>query len=123
MRRDAGFTLLEVLIALAIVAVALVATLRSLGAGALAAADLRARMVADWIAHDRLARYRAASAFPAPGRGEGRVTQARRDYVWRERIADTPNARFRRIDIEVHAAGDDAHTLARATDYLTRPLR
>ena len=49
-RRTSGFTLIEVLVALAIVAIALLAALRVAGQGANNAVDLRARLCAGWVA-------------------------------------------------------------------------
>ncbi len=122
MRAHRGFTLLETLVALAIVAAALVAALRAMGATALSVGDLRTRMVADWVAHDRIARHRAGGQFPAVGRAEGRVRQGRQDFVWQESVGGTPNPLFRRIEVVVMPAGSD-QVLARATGFVSRPLR
>lgn len=121
MRRNRGFTLLETLVALAILAIALVAALRSVGSTALAAAGLRERALADWVAQDRLAEYRASGAFPAPGRNEGRARQGHSDFVWRETISGTPNALFRRIEVQVFDGSGEQ--LSSATGFVSRPLR
>lgn len=117
-----GFTLLETLVALAIVAIALISALRAMGASTLAASELRARVLADWVAHNRLATYRAGTEFPATGRFEGRVTQGHFAFRWRERVGPTPNALFRRIDVDV-LDGEGQHVLAHATGYVTRAPR
>lgn len=122
MRADRGFTLLETLVALAIVAAALIAALRAMGATELSVGDLRTRMVADWIAQDRLARHRASGQFPAIGRAEGRVRQGREDFVWQESVGGTPNPLFRRIEVVVLPVGSD-QVLARVTGFVSRPLR
>ncbi len=121
-RSNHGFTLLETLVALAILAIALVAALRSVGNTALATAGLRERALADWVAQDRLAEYRASAAFPAPGRNEGRARQGRSDFVWRETISGTPNALFRRIEVRVFD-GTGGEQLSSATGFVSRPLR
>ena len=114
-----GFTLLETLVALAIVAIALVSALRALGSTALASAELRDRTLADWVAHDRLAAYRASASFPATGVHHGRTRQGPLEFQWRERIASASNRSFRRIDVEVMDT-ESGHVLARATGYHTR---
>ncbi|MBR0565817.1 type II secretion system minor pseudopilin GspI [Azoarcus sp. L1K30] len=121
-RKTRGFTLLETLVALAIVAIALISALRAMGASTLAASELRDRVLADWVARNRLATYRASAEFPATGRFEGRVTQGHSTFRWRERVGPTPNALFRRIDVDV-LDGDGHHVLAHATGYVTRAPR
>lgn len=122
MNRQRGLTLLEVLIALAIVAVALIAALRAMGSTALAASAVQERTLADWVAHDRLALHRANASFPAPGRAEGRVRQGTLEFVWQERIMTTPNALFRRIEVQV-SNHDGSRVLATASGFATRPLK
>lgn len=122
MRHARGFTLLEALVALAILAIALSATFRALGATALSAAQLRERTLADWVAQNRLAELRAGGQFPALGRSEGSARQANREFRWRELVRSTPNPLFRRVDVTVlDAAGE--HPLAQLSGYAARPLR
>ena len=59
--RDTGFTLLETLVALAILAVALTAAFRAMGVSAQSAGELRERLIGDWVAENRLAELRADS--------------------------------------------------------------
>lgn len=114
-----GFTLLEMLVALAIVAIALVSALRAIGNTALASAELRDRTLADWVANDRLAAYRASTDFPAPGLRQGRTRQGPAEFQWRERIGTASNHSFRRIDVDVMDL-ESGHVLAHATGYITK---
>ena len=66
LRRAHGFTLLETLVALAILAIALTAAFRTMKVAAQSAAELRERLVGDWVAENRLAELRATSAWPGP---------------------------------------------------------
>lgn len=120
--RARGFTLLECLVALAILAVALTAGLRAMGATAQSAAILRDHTLASWIAHDRLAELRATDAWPAPGRNDGTAQQAGRQYIWRETIERTPNPLFRKVEVQVFDGPTDT-PLASATGFVVRPLR
>ena len=69
-RRHAGFTLLEVLVALVIVGTALAASLRAIGSLTQNSSDLRAAMMATWSAENRLTQIRLAHEWPPLGRRE-----------------------------------------------------
>lgn len=122
-RRSAGFTLLETLVALAILAIALSAAFRAMGVAAQSSGELRERLVGDWIAENRLAELRATQAWPAPGSNEGTVDQAGRSYRWREEVKGTANPLFRRVDVSVYAPESDTHAIARLSGYVAKALQ
>ena len=65
MTRTRGFTLIEILVALAIVAVALTAGMRALAQSADSATALKARTLGLWVAQNRLAAAQVAAPWPA----------------------------------------------------------
>lgn len=117
--RMRGLTLLEVLIAMAILAIALTAAMRAIGVAAGQTEDLRKRMLAEWIALDRIAEHRAFSRWIDPGRANGEIEQAGFQFRYEEDIKATPNPLFRRIDIDVFLAGDSSR-LAHVTGFISR---
>lgn len=93
-----GFTLVEVLVALAVVAVTLGAGLRAAGAltdGAQRLADVTA---AQWCADNQLAAMRLARDFPGIGDADFACEQLGRRYEGTLRTRPTPNPNFRRVD-------------------------
>ena len=72
-----GFTLIEVLVALAMVAVALLAAVRAAGALAEANAEMKLRLLAQLAADNRIAELRAAGAFPPLGTRTSACPQGR----------------------------------------------
>jgi general secretion pathway protein I len=116
-----GFTLVEVLVALAIVSIALMAALRAAGQGTNAVGELRLRLFAGWIAENRLAEHRAAGDWIALGIGRGTQSQGGIEFAWREEVIATPNPAFRRIDVFVSAPGEESRSLARLTGFLVQP--
>ena len=120
-RRRKGFTLVEVLVALAIISIALLAALRVAGGGTNSAGELRARMLAGWVAENLLADQRARAQWLAPGIQRGTQRQGGFEFAWREEVIATPNAAFRRVDIRVFAAPEDTHSLAHLTGFVVNP--
>jgi general secretion pathway protein I len=121
--RRLGFTLIEVLIALSILAIALAATMRASAMSITTAEDAQHRMHAMWVAQNRAAELTARRVFPAVGTENGTATMGSKTYRWEQIAAETPNTAFRKLDIRV--LSEDARgerTLASLTVYLSRPL-
>jgi len=116
-----GFTLVEVLVALAIVSIALLAALRAAGQGTAAVGELRSRLLAGWVAENRLAEHRARGDWVALGIGRGTQSQGGVEFAWREEVIATPNPAFRRIDVFVSAPTEESRALARLTGFVVRP--
>ena len=119
--RTAGFTLIEVLVALALISIALMAALRAAGQGTDNVGELRSRLLAGWVAENRLAEHRAGAMWLAPGIHRGTARQGGLDFAWREEVVATPNPAFRRVDIFVSAASDEPRALARVTGFIVLP--
>lgn len=107
--RRSGFTLLELMVALAILAIALSAVMRAVGAATNNVDELRLRTLAGWVADNRLAEHRARRDWLPVGRAEGQAEQGGVLFRWAEEVQVTPNAQFRRIEVKVWSvpeAGD-----------------
>ena len=103
MRRSrAGFTLVEVLIALAVVAIALVALVRAAGVQVQSFDALRERTLAGWVAANVVTETRLATAFPPIGRSDGHAQFGGRDWTWQREVQATRDAEIRRIDVRVY---------------------
>lgn len=120
MNEEKGFTLFETLIALAIIAIALTAVLRASAQAGENAYDLRQRMLADWVAQNRMAEITALQIWPDFGKLSGTETEANEDFSWEEEITSTPNPLFRKIVISVYDG--QQHMLRQLTGYLIRPM-
>ena len=116
---ERGFTLVEVLVALAIFAVALTAALRTCAIATDSALDFRQRLLAGWVAENRLADYRIG-LLPELGERVRTVDQGGIAFTWRERVSANEPPLNRRIDVQVFLAGIPDHVLARAVGYAIR---
>lgn len=101
MKHQRAFTLLEVLIALAMLAIALTASHRGISLAARQASEMGERHLAQWVAQNRLAERRMLPGFPDPGSSGGDVEQGGYKFHWQEDIKTTDNPTFRRVDIKV----------------------
>ena len=118
MRRPRGFTLLEVLVALAVVAMALGAGLRAAGALTDNAERLSDVISAQWCADNQLTMLRLSRAFPGVGDADFSCEQLGRSYRGTLVTRPTPNPGFRRVDAVV--ADVDGRQLVTLSTVLPR---
>ncbi len=104
---NAGFTLIEVMVALTIVALSLTAVTASMSQMIDAAQTMRDRTYASWIAQNRIAELRLAFATPDVGASNGEVEYANTDWSWRATVSETDVDDLYRIDVSVSLAGSD----------------
>ena len=119
-----GFTLIEVLVALVIVAFGMGALLATVSSAADTTFQLREKSFAEWVALNRIAELRLRAAPPGLGKSSGDVEFAGRTWRWSQEVVDPGIAGIRRIDISVVPAdglgGDSkvADALATATGFI-----
>ena len=115
-----GFTLIEVLVALAIVAVALIAAMRAVGVMAQSGVELHMRVLAQLSARNQIAVLRGTRTFPPVGVTEADCPQGDLALVCRVEIKTTPNEFFRRVEVQVHLRDESDHRLAELIGILPR---
>jgi general secretion pathway protein I len=104
--KSGGFTLLEVLIALVIVALAVGALLGTVTSSASNIDYLRQKTVAEWVALNRLTEVRIAQQFPDKGRRTGNAEMAGMRWQWEEEVTELPVKGMFRIEIRARPTGD-----------------
>jgi general secretion pathway protein I len=100
-RPTKGFTLIEVLVALAIVAITLAAGAKAASALGDNAARLIDVTAAQWCAENQLAGMKLTRQFPGIGDAEFNCSQMGREYLGKLRVRPTPNPNFRRVDAQM----------------------
>ena len=116
-----GFTLVEILVAMAVLAVGLLATLTAASQLTANESYLRDRTLATWLAHNRLLAVQLEQEWREPGQSSGSEEYAGREWRWRLRITQTPEQDMRRLDLEVWLPGAEERPLANLTGFLERP--
>jgi general secretion pathway protein I len=116
-----GFTLLEMLVALAIVAIGLTAALRASGVGIEGVGEYRNHVLALWLTQNIVAERTARGDWPGPGISTSEVEFANHRFVVSQEIKTTPNPRFRRLDVKVAAREEPSRTLQNSAVFLTSP--
>ena len=106
-----GFTLIEVLVALAIVAIGMSAVLTALASSADTVNYLRDKTFAQWVALNKIATIRISGQQPPTGTTNGDTDYAGRSWHWRQAVVATEVPGVVRIDVSVRPAevkgGDD----------------
>lgn len=129
-RPPAGFTLLEVLVALVVLSLSLGALIQTAGDFTVNQAYLRDRTLAEWVARNQLTAMLLANEWPSLGEQEGETEMpmagadsAGRTWRWEMRILETPEEDLRRLDIDVFPleADDDAGPVASLSGFIAKP--
>lgn len=103
-RPDTGFSLIEVLVAVAIVAIALAAGSRAAGSLLNNAQRLSDVTAAQWCADNRLVNLKLARLFPDVGESTFECTELGQTYRGTLKVQGTLNPNFRRVDSSVATA-------------------
>jgi len=100
-----GFTLLEVMIALLVIALGIGAVINTTSESGWKSTLLRQKTIANWVAQNQIAEYRAKRIWDNKSNVSGDVEMANADWVWRLKISKTDDPSLRRLDIEVFLKG------------------
>ena len=118
-----GFTLLEVMVALAVLAITMGALIKVTDSYAFNAGYLQEKTLAQWIAENKAVEYRLMQEFPAVGSKSGETEMARVDWQWRVKISNTDDKRLRRLDISVALKqGDLDNPITTLVAFVGEPL-
>ena len=118
--RAAGFTLVEVMVALAIVGLSLAAVAASISQMVDAGSAMRQRTYASWIAQNKIAELRLANVVPEVSSTTGEVEYAAQQWAWRATISETGVENLFRVEVEVSIAGSD-DVIRTVTGFIGEP--
>lgn len=121
MRDRKGFTLVEVLAALAVVAFALAALWKGLGQGITVSQGLPDRLMARWVADNRLVLRQARGEWPDTRTFEGTTRMGGRKWAWEEEVRSTDEEGLRRVTVRVRPEGEEGASQVTLEGFLRKP--
>ncbi|MBV7316697.1 type II secretion system minor pseudopilin GspI [Shewanella sp. NIFS-20-20] len=121
MKFNKGMTLLEVMVALGIFAVAALAITKSLGDLMANMPILEERTLAQWVADNQMVDARLEPGFLPIGKKEGSEELAGKEWYWRREIVKTTDDNFRMIRISVSDDRRFDRVHAQVSSYVTNP--
>ena len=120
-RRTRAFTLVEVMVALAIIALSLTAVASKMSRMIDTSNSMRERTYASWIAQNKIAELRLANVIPEVTTTSGDIEYANCQWRWRAVISESGIENLFRVDVEVFDADGDA-LIRKVTGFIGEPV-
>jgi general secretion pathway protein I len=118
--KQKAFTLLEVLVALAVLTMGLGTVIKVAGGQASQLAYLKDKTIALWIANNKANEIKL-DKWPNTGTSSGHELMANQEWDWRLNVSITPDEDLRRLDIEVNRANENGEPLVRFISFVGKP--
>lgn len=113
-----GMTLLEVMVAMAVFAIAAVAVTKSLGDQMANMPILEERTLAQWVADNEMVDARLAEGFPPLGTASGQAELAGKTWYWKREVVKTADDNFRMIRISVSDTDKFTRVITKVSSYV-----
>ena len=123
MKHSHGFTLIEILIAMAIMAIALTALSGNSSVITHNNARLQDKTVALWIAQDVLNQYRISNQWPSAGNSQGENSQLGQNWPWKVNVGNSSASNVFKINISVFSPASPDAPAANLNSFFTRYTR
>lgn len=117
---NTGFTLIECLVALFIIAIVLASTTRAISLSVSDVHDSFARQIATWVADNEANQYVFDGVYPDAGKTTKNVTMGGTDFTVEIDITTTPNPYFRRIDVTVTEKHKPKRPIYKTSSFLSQ---
>lgn len=119
MKRQRGFTLIEVMLAMSIFALAALAALQVASEHMRSISYIEERTFATMVAANRMAQVHYQDVWPPQHEAEGEMMMAGRRWIWRQEVVETLTDGLREVTVRVYAE-DEEQEEARLTGFVGR---
>ena len=119
--RMRAFTLVEVMVALAIIALSLTAVAAKMSRMIDTSNSMQERTYASWIAQNKITEMRLANVLPEVTTSSGDLDYADRNWRWRAVVAETGIENLYRVDVEITSA-DSNVVIRKVTGFIGEPV-
>ncbi|MFW2373974.1 MAG: type II secretion system minor pseudopilin GspI [Gammaproteobacteria bacterium] len=116
-----GFTLIEILVALAIIAIALGALIKASGSHTASVAYLKQKSIAHWVAMNEIAELQIKKTWPGKGEKKGSTEMAGHEWFWLRELKETVNDDTQQVSFTVYLDEDHEQQVTRLMAYLSKP--
>jgi general secretion pathway protein I len=121
-RLISGFTLLEVMVAMTVLALTMGAVIKAVGSYTANQAYLRDRTLAAWVARNVLVEQQVKDAWPSVGELKGTAEMGGREWRWIGSVSQTDEKDLRRLDVRIRPIdAEDAEPIAVLSGFLRQP--
>lgn len=121
--RAGGFTLIEILVALAVIATAVAAVVAAVSAFVNNAGYLRDRTLAHWVVMNKVVELQVSGEWPNPGIQHGESLLADHAWSWEVKVSSTDDPDVLRLDVSAYPDKRRKTALADAVAYLGKPAQ
>ncbi len=119
-KKSDGFTLIEVMVALTIIAISLGALLNTSGTQANSASYLKQKTLAHWVAVNELTQIRISKTFPNLGDKKGSTKMAKHEWYWIRTTKKTEDENALEVTFTVYSDKAYEKNLTSLIGYATR---
>jgi general secretion pathway protein I len=119
-KKSLGFTLIEVMLAMAVFSIAGIALLSAATNNTRNIGYLEDKMFANWVAANQLVTNNLVAKWPPKNNVKGDVELAGRLWFWQQKVIKTTDKGMRAIVMEIRLKADDKLPISSLTTYVSQ---